>query len=94
MAPVMMDGGDAPPMPPAPVVDPSAFVPSQRRVVHASDDFLPCFQIADAGIGITVEFDRERRLQLLRAFELFVRFRGRESVFHGKPGCAQILDEL
>ncbi len=28
--------GDAPPMPPAPVVDPSAFVPAQRRVVHAS----------------------------------------------------------
>lgn len=31
-----LDGGDMPPMPPAPVVDPSAFVPSQRRVVHAS----------------------------------------------------------
>jgi hypothetical protein len=24
------------PMPPAPVVDPSAYVPAQRRVVHAS----------------------------------------------------------
>jgi hypothetical protein len=35
-----MDGGDAPPMPPAPVVDPSAFVPSQRRVVHASTGSL------------------------------------------------------
>ena len=38
-APVM-EGGDAPPMPPAPVVDPSAFVPSQRRVVHASNGSL------------------------------------------------------
>ncbi len=29
------DGGDAAPLPPAPVADPSAFVPTQRRVVHA-----------------------------------------------------------
>jgi hypothetical protein len=35
-APAPAMDGDAPPMPPAPVVDPSAFVPSQRRVVHAS----------------------------------------------------------
>lgn len=35
-----LEGGDAPPMPPAPVVDPSAFVPSQRRVVHASTGSL------------------------------------------------------
>lgn len=35
-----VEGGDAPPMPPAPVVDPSAFVPSQRRVVHASTGSL------------------------------------------------------
>jgi hypothetical protein len=27
---------DAAPAPPAPVVDPSAFVPTKRRVVHAS----------------------------------------------------------
>lgn len=35
-----VEGTDAPPMPPAPVVDPSAFVPSQRRVVHASTGSL------------------------------------------------------
>jgi hypothetical protein len=33
------DGG-AVPMPPAPVVDPSAFIPTQRRVVHASTSLV------------------------------------------------------
>jgi hypothetical protein len=28
------------PMPPAPVVDPSAFIPTQRRVVHASTSLV------------------------------------------------------
>jgi hypothetical protein len=28
--------GEMAPMPPAPVVDPSAYIPAQRRVVHAS----------------------------------------------------------
>ena len=36
----MQDSGDMAPMPPAPVVDPSAFLPSQRRVVHASTNML------------------------------------------------------
>jgi hypothetical protein len=31
-----MGGPDAVPMPPAPVVDPSAYIPAQRRVVHAT----------------------------------------------------------
>jgi hypothetical protein len=39
-APAPAANGDMPPMPPAPVVDPSAFVPSQRRVVHASTGSL------------------------------------------------------
>jgi hypothetical protein len=39
-APAPAAHGDMPPMPPAPVVDPSAFVPSQRRVVHASTGSL------------------------------------------------------
>jgi hypothetical protein len=33
-------GPDAVPMPPAPVVDPSAFIPTQRRVVHASTSLV------------------------------------------------------
>ena len=33
-------GGDLAPMPPAPVVDPSAFLPTQRRVVHASTSLV------------------------------------------------------
>jgi hypothetical protein len=32
----VMESNEMPPMPPAPVVDPSAYVPVQRRVVHAS----------------------------------------------------------
>jgi hypothetical protein len=32
--------GDVIPMPPAPVVDPSAFLPTQRRVVHASTSLV------------------------------------------------------
>ncbi len=35
-APAAAEGGEMAPMPPAPVVDPSAYVPAQRRVVHAS----------------------------------------------------------
>ena len=34
--PAEVKGADAAPIPPAPVVDPSAFLPTQRRVVHAS----------------------------------------------------------
>jgi hypothetical protein len=33
-------GGDIAPMPPAPVVDPSAYLPTQRRVVHASTSLV------------------------------------------------------
>jgi hypothetical protein len=33
-------GGDVAPMPPAPVVDPSAFIPTQRRVVQASSSLV------------------------------------------------------
>ena len=33
-------GGDVAPMPPAPVVDPSAFIPTQRRVVQASNSLV------------------------------------------------------
>jgi hypothetical protein len=33
-------GGEVAPMPPAPVVDPSAFIPTQRRVVHASTSLV------------------------------------------------------
>jgi hypothetical protein len=34
-------GPDAVPMPPAPVVDPSAYIfPAQRRVVHASTSLV------------------------------------------------------
>src|SRR5438552_847681 len=32
--------GDVVPMPPAPVVDPSAYIPTQRRVVHASTSLV------------------------------------------------------
>jgi hypothetical protein len=32
--------GDMVPMPPAPVVDPSAYIPTQRRVVHASTSLV------------------------------------------------------
>ena len=32
--------GDVAPMPPAPVVDPSAFIPTQRRVVQASNSLV------------------------------------------------------
>jgi hypothetical protein len=35
-----MDDGEMAPMPPAPVVDPSAYVPAQRRVVHASTTLI------------------------------------------------------
>jgi len=38
-APVKAEG-DATPNPPAPVVDPSAFLPTQRRVVHASTSLV------------------------------------------------------
>jgi hypothetical protein len=31
---------EAAPMPPAPVVDPSAFLPTQRRVVQASNSYV------------------------------------------------------
>jgi hypothetical protein len=31
---------DAVPMPPAPVVDPSAYIPTQRRVVHATTSLV------------------------------------------------------
>jgi hypothetical protein len=31
---------DMVPMPPAPVVDPSAYIPTQRRVVHASTSLV------------------------------------------------------
>ena len=33
-------GGEVAPMPPAPVVDPSAFIPTQRRVVQASNSLV------------------------------------------------------
>jgi hypothetical protein len=39
-APAPAVEGDAAPVPPAPMVDPAAYVPAQRRVVHAGVNLL------------------------------------------------------
>ena len=39
-APAQKDGGAKAPMPPAPIVDPSAYVPSKRRVVQVSSTII------------------------------------------------------
>jgi hypothetical protein len=39
-APAHVHADDAAPVPPAPMTDPSAFVPTQRRVVQASVNFV------------------------------------------------------
>ena len=65
-----------------------------RRVGKAGDDFIAGIQVADADVGFAFYFGRERRLQFLRAFKLFVRFGGRERILDGKSGGTQILDKF